>query len=54
MRLGIEAGALIEGSREVDQLARRLAYLCDVSVESASIRLRELACLAHRDQVKLL
>jgi hypothetical protein len=52
--LGIEPNALVGGSSEADRLARRLAGLCDVSVQSASIRLAELGFLAQRGEVKLL
>lgn len=46
LALGVEQDALSVGTLEVDWLSRRLAKLCDVSVQSASIRLEELGVLS--------
>jgi hypothetical protein len=54
MTLRIEPDALVEGSYQADRLVRRLAAVCDVSVQSAAIRLRELGVLSRQSEVKFL
>jgi len=55
-RRGLSIGPhdLVKGSREANRLARRVAGLCDVSVESAAIRLGELGVLAQQGEAKFL
>jgi hypothetical protein len=52
--LGIDPNALTEDSFESHRLARKLADLCDVSVQSVSIRLAELGVLTQRGEVRFL